>query len=42
MGSVVAMRKSVGYTTATNDGLPEKTTHSRYALDLLGPSKFVS
>jgi hypothetical protein len=31
-------RKSVGYTTATNDGLPEKAkTDSRYALDLLGP-----
>ena len=34
-------RKSVGYTTGTNDGLPENAkTHSRYALDLLGPSKF--
>src|SRR5215472_17320496 len=34
-GRLWRWRKSVGYTTATNDGLPEKAkTHSRYALDL--------
>src|SRR6516225_9116440 len=40
-GRLCRCRKSAGYTTATNDGLPEKAKpHSRYALDLLGPSKF--
>src|SRR6516162_6398591 len=40
-GRLWRCRKSVGYTTATNDGLPEKAkTHSHYALDPLGPSKF--
>ena len=40
-GRLWRCRKSVGCTTATNDGLPEKAkTHSCDALDLLGPSKF--
>jgi len=36
-GRLWRCRKSVGCTTATNDGLPEKAkAHSCYALDLLG------